>query len=445
MDERYWSSDNTIGVGAGISSSPKIIDDKIMFGAHDKFFYALEPETGSIIWKFETRDAIVTTPASDKNSIYVGSQDGFLYSFDKEGNIKWKFYAGSRIVGPPVFGNERVVFGTDEGILFVLSPEGKLLWKFSAGGAVRTAPSMVNDKIIFGSHDHCLYCLNEYGLKEWKFVTGGPMWTGPCILADGRVLWSVHDQTVQNADKFLIYFGSFDGGLYCLDNPGNFIWKFVTGGPCCSGPDCDGNTVYFGSSDGYLYSAGSKDGYLKWKFRTTGRIGASAPLVWKDKIFICDFIFDEVSHGGSAYVLNKKGEMEWSFRTDGAIISTPLIYRDTLFIGSWDGHLYAISLKRQEVLWKFRTLFDKINFDFLKAKKHMEFQEEKTKHIFGIWKPEISKPPGQITRNGYRNITKNENSIKYGETSDKSRFSYSMKPGYNQKLSYKERGKEPYK
>jgi len=49
-------------------------------------------------------------------------------------------------------------------------------------------------------------------------------------------------------------------------------------------------------------------------------------------------------------------EMLWKFKTDWHVDhSSPAIYRDTLYIGSWDNHVYALDATTGSEKWKFET------------------------------------------------------------------------------------------
>ncbi|MBI3190070.1 PQQ-binding-like beta-propeller repeat protein [archaeon] len=355
---------------------------------------------------------------------------------DYQGDLKWRFNSGGRIVNSVVFKNNMIIFGNDNGFLFALNEDGKLLWKFVTGAALRTRPEFFDNKIVFGSHDHNVYCLNKNGQKEWKFVTGGPMWTHFCIADCGK--------NVDSNTKYRIFFGGFDGGLYCLDSNGWFKWKFLTGGPVCSGPTLKNDNVYFGSTDGYFYSVDQKTGNLNWKFKALGKLGSSSPVFYNNYIFVCDYIPGDFT-SGNLYCLNSDGELEWSFKTFHAIGATPVIHNDIIFVGSWDGYMYAIDIKKQALLWKFKTLFDKINFDTEKAVKYTEFQEEKSKQLFSVWKPETLAKSKDETKASYDSKTAvyNSNETTYGTASDNKRFSYS-KNVYEKENSYKSR-KPDYK
>jgi outer membrane protein assembly factor BamB len=434
----YWSKENIVETGAGIASCVKLLNKMFVFGAFDNFVYALNPDTGNIVWKFKTNGPVYSTPAVYKNRIYAGSCDGFLYCLDSSGNLSWKFDAHGRIMNTSVIcANGKVFFGTDNGIFFTLDLDGRLLWKYQTGGAIRTTPAIINDKIIFGSHDHNLYCLNENGYKEWRFITGGNLWTCPLIISpDNKLLWSINNQHIAKSEEFLIYFGCFDGGLYCLDQTGNFVWKFHTNGPNTSGPEFQDGIIYFGSSDGYFYSVEQDTKKLNWKYKTHGRIGHSSPLVLKDDIFICDFLVDETTRSGDLLCLDKNGNMQWAFKTNDTIVSTPVVHNGVIFFGSWDGFLYAISLDKKELLWKFRTLYEKINFDSLRAVKHMETEEERSKSLLTTWTSEMPRQKQIQSPYEAQNVSYNKNVTLYGSSQDAAKFSYAADYRQKKKSAY---------
>jgi hypothetical protein len=66
-----------------------------------------------------------------------------------------------------------------------------------------------------------------------------------------------------------VYVASYDmHKVVCLDEKaGAVLWEYVTGGPIDSPPTIYRGRVYFGSSDGYLYSVTTDRGELAWRFR----------------------------------------------------------------------------------------------------------------------------------------------------------------------------------
>lgn len=87
---------------------------------------------------------------------------------------------------------------------------------------------------------------------------------------------------------------------------------------------------------------------LDWKFK------ANAP------IFSSPVIYHGVVYAGALdstlYAIQiETGKVEWKFKTGGEIRSTVCLYEDKLYLYSGDGSLYAIS-RTGKLLWSFKTL-----------------------------------------------------------------------------------------
>ena len=63
----------------------------------DKFIYAIEGKTGKILWTFETGGEVWSSPSYNGNEIFIGSDDGFLYSLDIDGKLIWKSKLNGKI------------------------------------------------------------------------------------------------------------------------------------------------------------------------------------------------------------------------------------------------------------------------------------------------------------------------------------------------------------
>lgn len=57
-------------------------NDGILYvGSLDSHLYGLEIETGKLIWKFPTMNAIESSPCIVKDMLFISSKDGLLYCF----------------------------------------------------------------------------------------------------------------------------------------------------------------------------------------------------------------------------------------------------------------------------------------------------------------------------------------------------------------------------
>lgn len=87
---------------------------------------------------------------------------------------------------------------------------------------------------------------------------------------------------------------------------------------------------------------------LAWKFRTDGRV-LSSPLVLGDAVYVG-------STDGNLYALNRgDGTLRWKFATKGAVNSSPAAARGLVFVSSLDGRVYAIDASTGKQRWSFAT------------------------------------------------------------------------------------------
>jgi len=47
------------------------------------------------------------------------------------------------------------------------------------------------------------------------------------------------------------------------------------------------------------------------------------------------------------------GTKKWDFETEGAIMATPSVYGNTVYVGSFDRHLYAVDVTSGKEVWRF--------------------------------------------------------------------------------------------
>ena len=89
-------------------------------------------------------------------------------------------------------------------------------------------------------------------------------------------------------------------------------------------------------------------GTLAWKFRTNGRV-ISSPLVMGDAVYVG-------STDGNVYALARgDGSLRWKFETKGAVNSSPAAARGLVIVTSLDGRVYAIDASTGKQRWTFAT------------------------------------------------------------------------------------------
>lgn len=368
-----------------IYSVPYIAEGALYFGGMDRFLYALDAETGEMLWKFMAGDVIVSSPVFFDGRVFFGSYDGYLYCLSKDGRLLWKFLTGGIVPCSPVVVSDAVYFGSGDKHFYALDAEtGKIKWKFLAGDGIINTPAAVNGMIIFGSFDRHYYALSmSEGKLLWKFpVDGVP--NSACIADNNFRL--VHDVRIRAHEKSpeikegFIYFGARDNHCYCLDLEGKLIWKFLAGSMVTGPTTISDGCVYSGTWDGNVWCVDARTGKQKW-FCKTGGIVASTPVIHNGVVYFGSS--DQNFYAADA----KDGKILWKFHTGGFIGSPPSdVWNDRISFGSFDTLLYCLDIKKRSVVWTFQT-----GFGFqAKVEKIKNIFEEIDRKIFRVWKPETT-------------------------------------------------------
>ncbi|KYK22573.1 hypothetical protein AYK24_01910 [Thermoplasmatales archaeon SG8-52-4] len=314
--EAIWEQD--IGVG---SSSPLIKENIVYIGSNNGL-YALNVETGRIVWA-NNIVSISTRPSYFDNNLFCGSSNGNMYAFNCDtGELKWAFQAEDVILSSPIIKDKSLFFGSNDGFLYAIDIEKKdLKWKFKTDGPITSSPIINNDKIYFGSWDSNLYSLHlNNGRLSWKFTTG----------------WGIDSSPLY--DNNVIYVGSEDNNLYAINaDNGKLKWLFSTNGGIKSSPRIFANHLFFGSSDGKIYALESSSGDLKWSsapdyyikgiynYKTTPIV---APLIVEDsKVYVCSTNGKIYCYDSQTYENYQMAEMEIEVSIDTWLfLFIPLIF-----------------------------------------------------------------------------------------------------------------------
>lgn len=227
----------------------------------------------------------------------------------------------------------------------------ELQWKYKTVGAVRSTPAIINSTMLVGSTDGNLYCLSLKGKEIWKYKAEGSVCSSPVIKNN------------------VAYFSCRKNFVYAVSiQNGNLLWKKHLGEPLkyergfdyyIGSPTIENNRLYIGSADGNLYALDLNNGKMRWKFKATSII-RSTPAVDERNIYFGDYL-------GKVFAIDKSnGTLVWIFSTIGdtidneqysfdrkAILASPTLSGNKLFIGSRDGFLYALDKQTGKELWHY--------------------------------------------------------------------------------------------
>jgi eukaryotic-like serine/threonine-protein kinase len=379
-----------------VVSSPAAADGVIYVGSADGNLYALDQETGAQKWKFDTGEPVVSSPAVANGLVYFLGSDGALYAvMVATGAPKWRFATGGErrfearnlhgltpaaetmpdpmdhfLSSPAVF-NNRVYFGSSDGKVYAVDAvTGVLQWSFATGDVVHASPAIANNTVYIGSWDSYFYALDAAtGQEKWRFKAGD----------DPAIHNQVGFQSSAAVVAGVVYVGCRDGHAYALDAvTGRKIWDYSTSQSWVnSTPAVKDGLVFFGTADTHRFHAvEAKTGRLRFVVDVQALIFGSAAVAG-------NLAYIGSMNGRMSAIDITTGKLAWEFRTEasttdplhvltpsgtfdrpamrpvfhnfmdmtmnlsrmysvGAILSSPMIDRGVLYVGSADGYLYAL-------------------------------------------------------------------------------------------------------
>ncbi|MED5450129.1 MAG: PQQ-binding-like beta-propeller repeat protein [Chloroflexota bacterium] len=195
-----FNDDWEFKVGGEIWSTPVVSEGILIITSLDHNIYALEEDTGELIWKSVTGGAIAATPLVDSGTVYVGSFDSVFYAFDlSTGEEKWTFEKASNWYwGKPVADEKTIYVPSLDGKLYALDVKsGKKEWELETGGAIVGSPAIVDDMIVVGSKDGEIRIAETNSGELLGSCDVGESIESPIIAEGSDVYFSVRDHSVR--------------------------------------------------------------------------------------------------------------------------------------------------------------------------------------------------------------------------------------------------------
>ena len=284
------------------------------------------PSTPTLAWTYQCDDGVVSSPTiGTDGTIYFGagwffqgSLDPHFYALNPDGTLKWRF-EGAGFFSSPALGPSNTLYVTGlDGDLYAIQDMGtfghelwstNLQWPFNL-----SSPAIGPDGQVYaGSPSFQLYSVDPIdGSITWSWMSDWCIISSPAIDEDG-----------------IIYVGSKDHNLYAFDDALEApIWAGATG------------TFY----DGHLVDSSPAIGADGTIYVGSDQYGA--------------FGQTPVPVDTSFWAFHPDGTLKWSFNTEDGVESSPAIGPDgTIYFGSYDNHLYAVTDAGTEgvLQWRFET------------------------------------------------------------------------------------------
>lgn len=345
---------NTSGA---INSTPAISNEKLTFLSMDGYFYSIHATSGKLLWKFKTDgeskfkvkdyytgefkpdfwDFYLSSPIIHNDVVYFGSSDSNLYALNlNTGELVWKFKTMASIHSSPAYYNNKIIVGSWDSSVYALDAStGDLRWQFETGKdfeqyiwhGVQASPSVENDIVYVGSRDGSVYALNV--------ETGKPIWSNDNFERS----WMPSSIAI---DENNIYTGSSDAfALFTLKKEnGEIQYRTNTKTYTFSTPFVSLEMIYVGTAGGHLIGIDKKTGNILWDFKEATKTTDSIEMFMPDGSLHLENLKKLTKSVSDMPSLSKIYDQ--GFKNSGAILSTPTIENGILYFGTYSGHVYAI-------------------------------------------------------------------------------------------------------
>jgi outer membrane protein assembly factor BamB len=216
------------------------------------------------------------------------------------------------------------------------------------------AGTTFSDGIIYvGTRDGKVVAINSSNQsEEWEYTPPTPtaLYATPIVSGD------------------LVYVGTYSGKVLALNTLarsqnltfpqqryGEWEWDCPTDNAKSNAIVADlamsEGALYVASSNGRVYSLDKGTGDENWKREDIPVLAEklwTSPVIQSDTLYVSTF-------DGHIYALSvETGELSgWSFKSEAGFASSPAIYEDAIYVGSFDRHLYAIEIGSNVSTWKF--------------------------------------------------------------------------------------------
>jgi eukaryotic-like serine/threonine-protein kinase len=290
---------------------------------------------------------VFVSPTVVGNAVIVGSCAGSLYALDRaSGTPIWLYDtkadgSPAQFHGEPLVLGDRVVIPTDsdpKGHLYSFDvASGDLIWKIPFDQGVATTPLFIDGRLIVVSAQGEVVAVDpKDGKIVWHAVPAGTLKPLPFIpspaFASKRVFLA------DNTDR-----------VFALDAAtGATLWQKTLAARTSTALVVVGNTLIFGTADGYMNWISIDSGDVKKRTRLNEGRPYGTPILASPLFFV-------LAAGENGYLLAldaATGALRWKQKTPKEWTTyRPLVSGSTVIVGSTEKSLCAFDRTSGEVRW----------------------------------------------------------------------------------------------
>ena len=297
---------------------------------------ALDPENGKQVWRNKLDIGLSSGPGVGEGLVVVVATDGFVIALSADdGTERWRAYISGESLATPLVYDEWVVVQTVDNKLTALSIfDGTERWSMEQSTPAltmrgSTSPLNVGQNVVTGFDNGRVMAINlETGDIEWDSMLAPP--SGRSDL--DRLSDIDGDLAVVGQD---LYASGYQGRIASLAaESGQVLWARELS--TYEGITADWNNIYSTLQNGELIALNRRSGTELWRQSALLRREPTVPVSFRMTVVVGDL------EGYLHFFSNVDGEPAARVRAGkSAIVSTPLVMADRLFVQSDDGKVSA--------------------------------------------------------------------------------------------------------
>lgn len=359
----------TIAYGVGMPVGVSVVDGMVFVGDDNGYTYALNAQTGKMVWAHYGWNMTMSNPLVSGNSVFVSTGNAYfnyvntmkylngkrpvrgpglntIYALNlKSGKKIWAFHPQGEAMPTPLLNGGFLYAGTGDGHVYKLSAStGHLVWKSDIGSFVSMSSMVHGGNLLFvgGTDPNFFYAIDDASGKIiWKATIPGMVATGigDCTPAYAHGI-VVQEITVRSGDKakpvanVLLALNAKNGAI---------LWRkrFADGkvppAMKTATPIIVNGVIYEGSPvSGDYYALDLKTGHQRWELHVGSQIRAGAAVS-------AGIAYLPYHSGDIAAIRISDGKQVGTLHLGGSFgPSSPVIVGGTLYVSNIYGWVNAI-------------------------------------------------------------------------------------------------------
>ena len=175
VDCRSGVQTDSLEVEAYIPSSPAVSGNYCYIADYTGNIYELYLKNGKIernkkiVESQSESSSFVSVPAVSEKTLYVVSDDRYLYAINRsDGVVTWKYLLkGNTGESSPVVCRDKVMVCTKSGIVSILNAKnGELCWEYDTGEQIVASPAIVKGYFYILTTKGTLFCFGDATVKR---------------------------------------------------------------------------------------------------------------------------------------------------------------------------------------------------------------------------------------------------------------------------------------